>query len=155
MTKGTPWNIEEEIQLKNLIESNKSVKAVAQILNRTPTAIMLKCQRLGLVPSDQVTKDALPLPDELPSVEETLKELAAALKAAKEPGLNKVEVQRLHAIAILSRTYKEILSDYINYREIEAKLTDMEAKYAALLTSTTQKNAPQPAPTPMATTPAQ
>jgi DNA repair ATPase RecN len=155
MTKGLPWNIQEEIQLKNLIESNKSVKVVAQILNRTPTAIMLKCQRLGLTPSDQITKDALPLPDELPSIEETLKALAGALKAAKEPGLNKVEVQRLQAIANLSRTYKEILSDYINYREIEAKLADMEEKYNALLASTTQKTAPQPAPTPMATTPAQ
>jgi len=155
MTKGKPWNIEEEIQLKKLIESKKSTKVVAQILNRTPTAIVLKCQRLGIVPSDQITNDALLLPDELPSVEETLKELAAALKAAKEPGLNKVEVQRLHAIAILSRTYKEILSDYINYREIEAKLIDMEEKYNALLASTAQKTAPQPAPTPMATTPAQ
>jgi DNA repair ATPase RecN len=155
MTKGTPWSTEEEIQLKKLIESKKSTKVVAQILNRTPTAIMLKCIRLGLVPSDQVTNNALPLPDELPSVEETLKELAAALRAAKEPGLNKVEVQRLQAIATLSRTYKEILSDYINYREIEAKLTDMEEKYNALLASTTQKTTPQLAPTPMATTPAQ
>lgn len=155
MTKGTPWNIEEEIQLKKLIESKKSVNVVAQIMNRTPNAVMLKCQRLGLTPSDQVTKDALPLPDELPSVEETLKELAAALRAAKEPGLNKVEVQRLQAIATLARTYKEILSDYVNYREIEAKLTDMEEKYVALLTSTTQKTTPQPAPTPMATTPTQ
>ncbi len=155
LTKGIPWNIEDEIKLKKLIEEKKSVKVVAQILNRTPTAVLLKCERLGIVPSDQITKDALALPDELPSVEETLKELAAALRAAKEPGLNKVEVQRLHTVAILSRTYKEILSDYINYREIEAKLADMEEKYNALLTSTTQKTAPQPAPTPVATTPAQ
>jgi hypothetical protein len=153
MTKGTPWNIEEEIQLKKLIEDKKPVKVVAQILERTPNAIMLKCIRLGLVPSDQVTNDALPLPDELPSVEETLKELAAALRAAKEPGLNKVEVQRLQAIATLSRTYKEILSDYVNYREIEAKLTDMEEKYAALLEKS-QKTTPQPDITQLAKTPA-
>jgi hypothetical protein len=153
LTKGTPWNIEEEIQLKKLIEDKKSVKVVAQILNRTPTAVTLKCQRLGLVPSDQVTNDALPLPDELPSVEETLKELAAALRAAKEPGLNKVEVQRLQAIATLSRTYKEILADYVNYREIEAKLSDMEEKYAALLEKS-QKTPPQPDTTQLAKTPA-
>ena len=42
----------------------------------------LKCQRLG-IPSDQTTNNALPLPNELPSVEETLKELAGALKAAQ------------------------------------------------------------------------
>jgi hypothetical protein len=36
-------------------------------------------------------------------------------------------------MATLARTYKELLSDYINYREIEAKLVDLEAKYARLL----------------------
>jgi hypothetical protein len=152
LTKGTPWNIEEEIQLKKLIEDKKSVKVIAQILDRTPNAIMLKCIRLGLTPSDQVTNTALPLPDELPSVEETLKELAAALRAAKQPGLNKVEVQRLQAIATLARTYKEILADYVNYREIEAKLADMEEKYAALLEKS-QKTAPQSDTTQLAKTP--
>ena len=83
----------------------------------------------------------MPLPDELPSVEETLKELAGALKAAKEPGLNKVEVQRLQAIATLARTYKEILADYINYREVEDKLNDMQAKYTELHAAV---NVPQP-----------
>jgi predicted ribosome quality control (RQC) complex YloA/Tae2 family protein len=69
----------------------------------------------------------------VPSVEETLKKLAGALETACASGLDKVEVQRLQVVATLAKTYKEILSDYINYREIEAKLNDMEAKYAALL----------------------
>jgi hypothetical protein len=155
MTKGIPWTAEEEIQLKKLIEAKTPIDVIASTLKRTPTAILLKCQRLGLVPADQVTKATLPLPDELPSVEETLKELAGALKAAKEPGLNKVEVQRLQAIATLARTYKEILADYLNYREVEAKLNDMEAKYAALLESKSQSNAPQPVPAQMAKTPEQ
>jgi hypothetical protein len=155
MTKGIPWTAEEEIQLKKLIQAQTPMNIVASTLKRTPMAILLKCQRLGLVPSDCVTKAALPLPDELPSVEETLKELAAALRAAKEPGLNKVEVQRLQAIATLARTYKEILSDYLNIREVEAKLNDMEAKYAALLETKSQNNAPQPVPADMAKTPEQ
>ena len=111
MTKGIPWTNEEEIQLKKLIEAKTPIEVIAPTIKRTPSAILLKCQRLGLNPSDEVTKTTLPLPDELPSVEETLKELAGALKAAKEPGLNKTEVQRLHAVATLARTYKEILAD--------------------------------------------
>ncbi len=126
---------------------------IASTLKRTPTAILLKCQRLGLVPTDYVTTTALPLPAELPSVEETLKDLAGALQAAKAPGLNKVEVQWLQAIATLARTYKEILADYLDYRGVEAKLKDMEAKYAALLTS--KNNAPQPVSTSMAKNPEQ
>jgi type III secretory pathway component EscV len=150
MTKGIPWLPEEEIQLKKLIQTQTPIDVIAQTLNRTSTAVLLKCQRLGLAPSDSVTKSALPLPDELPSVEETLKDLAAALKAAKEPGLSKVEVQRLQVIATLARAYKEILADYLNIREVEAKLNDMETKYAALLTAQSQNHAPQPVPTEMA-----
>jgi hypothetical protein len=153
LTKGIPWTTQEETQLKTLIESKTPLDAVAQTLKKTPTAILLKCRRLGLLPSEYVTQTALPLPEELPSVEETLKDLAGALRAAKEPGLNKVEVQRLHAIATLARTYKEILADYLNYREVEAKLNDMEAKYAALLEIKSKNNAPQPVPPPMAKNP--
>ena len=153
--KGIPWQIQEEAQLKALIEAKTPIDKIASTLKRTPTAILLKCQRLGLVPSDYVTKSTLLLPDELPSVEETLKELAAALRAAKEPGLNKVEVQRLQAIATLARTYKEILADYLNYREVEAKVNDMEAKYAALLETKSKNDASQPVSLPMPKTPAQ
>jgi hypothetical protein len=153
MTKGISWTAQEEVQLKKLVEAKTPVNVIAKTLKRTPTAVLLKCHRLSLEPPDYVTNAALPLPAELPSVEETLILLAGALRAAKEPGLNKVEVQRLQAIATLSRTYKEILSDYLNIREVEAKLNDMEAKYAALLES--QSAPPQPVPADMAKTPAQ
>lgn len=105
---------------------------------------MVKSQRLGLQISGQATQRELPLPKELPSVEETLRKLAGALEAASELGLSKTEVQRLQVVATLARAYKEILADYINYREIEAKLNDMEAKYAALLQTKSQNPAPQP-----------
>jgi len=35
-------------------------------------------------------------------------------------------------VATLARTYKELLADYIGYRQIEAKLVELEAKYAKL-----------------------
>ena len=73
-----------------------------------------------------------PLPTELPSVEEALKILAQALKLANNPNLNPTEIKRLHAVAKLAKTYKELLADYIDYRSIEAKLIEMEEKYAQL-----------------------
>jgi type III secretory pathway component EscV len=88
---------------------------------------------MGLTQKPHSTPSNIPLPKELPSVEETLKKLAAALETACTPGLDRVEVQRLQVVATLSKTYKELLADYLNYREIEAKLNDMEAKYDALL----------------------
>jgi hypothetical protein len=132
MTKGLPWTVEEEASLKALVEAKTPLSVIAVKLGRQPGAVLLKCRRLGLSFS-QATAAAIPLPAELPSVEETLKKLAGALETACASGLNKVEVQRLQVVATLAKTYKEILSDYINYREIEAKLNDMEAKYAALL----------------------
>ena len=65
-------------------------------------------------------------------------------------------MQRLQLIATLAKTYKEILADYLNYREIEEKLIDMEAKYATLLQGkTSQNDAPQPVPATVAKTQAQ
>jgi hypothetical protein len=55
----------------------------------------------------------------LPSVEETLRILAGALRAATASGLEKVEVQRLQVISTLSRTCKELLVDYLDYRARE------------------------------------
>jgi type III secretory pathway component EscV len=88
---------------------------------------------MGLTQKPHSHPSNIPLPKELPSVEETLKKLAAALETASTPGLDRVEVQRLQVVATLSKTYQELLADYMNYREIEAKLNDMEAKYDALL----------------------
>ena len=115
MTKGTPWKIEEETQLKKLIEAKTPTDTIAQTLKRTPTAILLKCQRLGLVPSDCVTKATLPLPDELPSVEETLKELAAAIFAV-------VEQDALADYNIYSRNKqnKNIDVSKLNYRNVDS-----------------------------------
>ncbi|XHH08085.1 MAG: hypothetical protein ACFCUE_10985 [Candidatus Bathyarchaeia archaeon] len=153
MTRGLPWTPQEEAQLKKLVLANTPLDIIAAALGRQPTAVLVKSQRLGLQISGQETEKQLQLPEELPSVEETLKKLAGALQVASEPGLSKTEVQRLQVVATLARAYKEILADYMNYREIEAKLSDMEVKYAALLQNKSQNPAPQPVPAPMAKTP--
>jgi hypothetical protein len=156
MTKGLPWTPQEEAQLKQLVQTKTPIDVVASTLGKTQTAILVKCQRLGiLVTSANYTTDiALPLPAELPSVEEALKKLAGALEASCAPGLSKVEVQRLQVVATLARAYKDILSDYLNYREVEAKLNDMEVKYAALLEAKSPNDASQPVPAAVAKTPA-
>lgn len=92
LTKGLPWTVEEEAKLKALVEANTPLDVIALQLGRQPGAVFVKCRRLGLAVR-QVTAAAVPLPAELPSVEETLKKLAGALEAACAPGLNKVEVQ--------------------------------------------------------------
>lgn len=145
MTRGKQWSAQQEAELKALAETNTSLDKIASKLQKTPGAIIIKSQRLGLkIQTRGYASTSVLLPKELPSVEEALKMLAGALKAAVKPGLDKVEVQRLQAIATIARTYKELLADYINYREIEAKLKEMEELNAQLLREKSPNHAPQP-----------
>ncbi|MGD6850567.1 MAG: hypothetical protein ACQCN6_00735 [Candidatus Bathyarchaeia archaeon] len=154
MTKGKRWTAKEEAELASLVAANTDVEEIAEKLGKTEGAIFIKCQRLGLrlSTSSGYTGSAVSIPKELPSVEEALKILAGALKAAIKPGLSKVEVQRLQTVATIAKTYQELLSGYINYRQIETKLKDMEEQNARLLkelekakhADASQNTSPQP-----------
>jgi len=136
MPKGKPWTKEQELKLKQLIDQGVTLRTIAAKLGKSEGAIRAKAAKLGLEVVKKTPRKfsttSLKLPKELPSVEEALKILAAALKAAAGPGLDKVEVQRLQVVATLARTYKEILADYINYREIEKELVKWRARYEEL-----------------------
>jgi hypothetical protein len=142
--KGKPWTIDEEKQLKELIEAKTPIDVIAVKLNRQPDAVMIKCKRLKLKLEVVVAKSytttttttSLVLPKELLSVEEALKILAGALKASCKSGLDKVEVQRLQVVATLARTYKDILADYMDYRGLEVEMLEWRAKYADLVKKT-------------------
>ncbi|MCL4410233.1 MAG: GcrA family cell cycle regulator [Gammaproteobacteria bacterium] len=148
---GKKWTAQQEAELKKLVDANTNLEEIAAQLQKTPGAIIVKCQRLGLpLRANGYVKSQICLPRELPSVEEALRILAGALKAAVKPGLDRVEVQRLQAIATISKTYKELLTDYINYREIETKLKEMAEQNAQLLKEKSQNPAPKPDTAPMA-----
>ena len=141
MPKGKPWTREEEKQLRALVGARLAVNVIAGKLRKSPDAIVKKCKRIGLEVVDtscriSPTTSRLSSPKELPSIEETLQMLAGALKAACKPGLDRVEVQRLQAVATLARTYKDGLAEYINYRAIEEHLLDLDRKYEQLAKKT-------------------
>jgi len=138
------WTRDEEQVLRNLLESGETASAIAEQLGKTQGAIYQKIRRLGLgvvVTRNSLTMTSIQLPPELPSSEEALKMLAGALQAATKPGLDKVEVDRLHVVASLARNYDHMLANYIRYRQIETHLTELEHKYA-LLAQRTKDNAP-------------
>jgi hypothetical protein len=139
--KGKPWSVEEEKQLRSLVEAKLPLGVVAMKFQKPEEAVRQKIRRLGLEVVEQQrsvcsTTSRLVLPEELPSVEEALKMLAAALKAACTSGLDKVEVQRLQVVSTIARTYKEILVDYVDYRGLEAELLELREKYAELVKNT-------------------
>jgi hypothetical protein len=130
---GKVWTAQEEVELKALVEANLHVDEIAVKLNKTPKAVITKCKRLGFwLRTDGYVNTSVPIPRELPSVEEAIKMLAGALRASVKPGLNRLEVQRLQVVANISKDYKELIVDYAHYRDIERKLKEMEEQDAQL-----------------------
>ena len=117
--KGKPWPPEEEKQLTQMLQANKSVRAIAKILDKIRDGVRVKMARLGLEEvvqpkSERTTTTNLTLPTELPSVEEALRTLSAALKALETPGLDQAEVLRLRSIISGVKIYKELFADYLD-----------------------------------------
>lgn len=134
MGKGKPWSVEEERQLRKLREEGKTVAEIALRMKKNPDAIKQKLRRLNLkvVPlknSGGTTTSELIMPEELPSVEEALKDLVAAMNALKTPGLSKTEIMRLRTLIQTSGLYQRRLAEYIDFRGIEREMIDLTEKY--------------------------
>lgn len=109
MVKGKPWGINEVRQLTQLVDEGKNIEEISKIMVKTLDAIRQKVFDLDLKVKSVKEKrqpvfpqkkpgffsSKLELPEELPSVEMTLKTLAAALEALKTSGLEKSDVLRL------------------------------------------------------------
>jgi len=137
MPKGKPWTNEDEEKLKQLTEAGEKADSIAAKLGKTPMAVIQKARRMNIEVDEtkhyQLTSSFVQLPADLPTPEEALRILAGALKAATKPGLNRIEVQRLQVLSRIARAYDFLLSNYIQYRQIETKLMELERKYAQLI----------------------
>jgi len=136
------WSRDEEKKLMKLWNKGEhDARILAAQLNRKPEAIRKKLQRLGLVvghkeksagtttTKEEQTQIKLDVPDELPSVEQALKLLAGALDALSQPGLSRVDIQRLAKVVNAVGAYQKLFADYVHYREIEIELVDLRKKY--------------------------
>ena len=110
MTKGKQWSVQEERQLNTLREEGKTVAEIALRLKKSEGSIKQKLMRLGLKvvtleKSIGTTTSTLIMPEELPSVEEALKILVAAMNALETPDLSKTEVLWLRSIIQAAGVY--------------------------------------------------
>ena len=85
MSKGKPWSVEEEKQLREMLQAGKSSGVMAKVLGKTRESIRQKMIKLELKEQQQLKNKCCSssgsdfvLPEELPSVEEALKKLACA-----------------------------------------------------------------------------
>ena len=136
--RGKQWTAEEERQLRDLVAAKKPVGVIAESLGKSNESVRLKMRRLGLVVDEQAnfqcsTSTKRKLPKVLPSIETTLKKLVAAMNALEKPGLSKTEIARLRSIIQAASVYQVKIAEYMDYRGIEAKLIDLDEKYARLV----------------------
>ena len=129
MPKGKPWPVAQDRQLIELRRNGKTVAEIAQLMNKSPDAIKQKLRRLGLkvvtIQNNEgttTTSSELILPEDLPSIEEALLKLAAAMKALENPKLTKTDVMRLRTLIQTSTIYQKRLAEYVGYKKIERKL---------------------------------
>lgn len=66
----------------------------------------------------------------LPSVEEKLRVMDAALVALEQPGLRSVEVSRLRTIIMGVKVYQQLFADYVKYRALEAEVLELRRALA-------------------------
>jgi 3-phosphoglycerate kinase len=92
----------------------------------------LKRLSLNVVATKTEMTGELKMAKDLRSLETVLKIVAAAIFKSCQGRLGKTESERLGTIATLYEAYSAGLEQSVGYRKIEAKVLEMEAKYAEL-----------------------
>lgn len=135
---GKLWKTEEEQLLRSLWESGvHDIKLLAEKIKRSEGSIYQKLKRMGLrvvvgTPRKKVTTTPVPLGKDLLTHEEALKVLAGALEALREPGQDKLELQRLRILVDAVHTYDSVLEKFEGWVEIENRLLEMDKKIEEL-----------------------
>jgi hypothetical protein len=129
--KGQPWSVEEERQLRQMLQEHRRLKEIAAFFGKSPESVKKKISRLGLVVVVQQIPN-MTTTNDLPSVEKALQKLNDALVSLETPRLDHAETLRLRSIIQGRKLYIEKFADFLNYQELEARLFELEGKYAAL-----------------------
>ena len=134
------WSELDEKQLHALVGAHKSIDEIALALKRSPEAIFMKLSRLGMaIPekssventANKVTEQSTtttPMPkleiakvEELPSGNEAIGLLWAALRRLQEPDVSKDEAKKLRLIIQGAKSYIHLEADYLlRTRRIES-----------------------------------
>jgi hypothetical protein len=165
--RGEKWSLDEERQLRMLVEEGKSSLEISRIMGKTRVSVKSKIFNLGLkslkdatgvqgsvaaaavvsspevpliVPVSSSVASSVPvgvagvdlkLPERLPSIEEKLKVLSAAVDALGQPGLSLAEVSRLHKIIQGVKVYQELFAKYVDYHGLEVEVLELRRQLAS------------------------
>ena len=109
-------------QIPVAVSSSPSLSSKTPIANPTSPADALSATEAAL---------ELKTTGPLPSVEEKLRVLDAALVALERPNLRAVEISRLHNIIQGVKVYQQLFADFVNYRALETEVLELRKQLAA------------------------
>jgi hypothetical protein len=165
--RGKSWSIEEERQLRGLINKGVSIDEIAQIMGKTRLSIRGKMNNLrlsvvvvaapqgtGATTTRTTTPDVhvddtptivsrnpalanhvdafaaqLRKDEPLPSIEEKLRVLNAALVALEKPGLSRNEIMRLNKIIEGVKIYQNAYAGFVKYDAIEKEVLELKKQF--------------------------
>ena len=140
MTKGKPWPVEDERTLREQVQAGVDLDGLVACFGNkyTRNAVYQKMADLGLKAEEKTTHYDTPsskgakltLPEELPSLEESLKTFNAASTALHAPNLSRTDVIRLGKIIQAEKIYQEQFPKYVKYRELENEVMELRKKLA-------------------------
>jgi hypothetical protein len=104
------------------VSSLSSSSSMAPIVNPVPAVDLVSVNEVAL---------ELKATGPLPSVEEKLRVLDAALVALERPGLCTVEISRLHNIIQGVKVYQQLFADFVNYRALESEVLELRRQLAS------------------------
>jgi len=131
MPKKYYWTREEEAELLELWKKGVTDPAVlAKQLGRQPFGVQRKLERMGVVVGLQKSKTTttVTLGKDLLTHEEALKVLVGALELLRQPGQDRLELQRLRILVDAIQAYDGVLEKFERWAEIENRLFEMEKK---------------------------
>ena len=112
----------------------RDFKVLGKEMGRTLRAIEVQLKWLGVVVRQDFSRTTTTAiaGRELLTHEETLKLLAGALEALREPGQDQLELQRLRVLADIAERYDSVLEKFERWVEIQNRLMKMDKKIAEL-----------------------
>ena len=120
MPKGKPWSVEQTRRLVELRNNGKTVAEIANLMDKSVDAIKQKLRRLGLkVVTIKISRgttstvEELVIPNDLPTIEEAILKLAAAMNMLENLKLSKVDVMRLKTLIYRCIIYQKLYTEYL------------------------------------------
>ncbi len=133
MTRGRRWSHEEESRLREMVGKGMDLESLAHSFGRDRDAVRMKLSRMSLkvvlpLPENSrtTTTSLQVLPKEIVSHEQALSLLTAVLEALKQPGLDKVELQRFRILVDTVQAYDSVLDKFEKWDNIEKRFASMQ-----------------------------